>query len=697
VRLPWFRVAIALTIVFVLLVGSGIGASRGPGSEGPAATPAGSTNLTSELNLNDGQDFVSPGVSYNGFYNSVNTSFPVLLTGSNESEFWSLDQPVLDVAPQQYVLYAHDAGLMMFNGGTASQWEVSADAVTSSEFNGDGVSFYFLLSPLSTAGWNSQAYFESVTDGPSLAQCSGDQIFPFSSTPYFVVQWEPAYKSAYCGIGSAGEFNVFTVDPSRSGVVSAGSISALGPIGVNSTSVPGVHDVFNVTAAYEAVDDELQATVVDASTASDLADLSLNLNTAGFVAPSDTPTPSYLAVSEGGSQRTGWGLEYVGYATAFEPLNTTLPVPTPSPPFTANFTTEVNLNGARNVVSPDLSYQSYYDGVNTSFPALLTGAAKGPFETADPSVLELAPDRSGGDGAATGMLLFSGGSTAQWEITADAVTAAQLAGNGVAFYFMLTPTTTANWSANSYIYAPQFACAGDLILPFSTTPYFVVQWEPVYANGGCGAGLGGEFNIYSVNPLPSGVVTDASVSGSIGPIGTSGSIVPGVHDVFNVTVGYKANENELEARAIDVNTSQVLSYIALDLVEAVYIPPYEASIPAYLAVSEGSDGQSAWGLEYAGYTTWTQKQNSTEPPSFLTPPVTSVVPPPAPTPLTGASSSSGWTPLFEGLAVAAVLAIAVFVLAVIPIRKRKLRREGEELVAGMDRLISEGEGPPRSQ
>lgn len=67
-----------------------------------------------------------------------------------------------------------------------------------------------------------------------------------------------------------------------------------------------------------------------------------------------------------------------------------------------------------------------------------------------------------------------------------------------------------------------------------------------------------------------------------------------------------------------------------------------------------------------------------------------VVPPPT---QTAASGGNGWTSVETALVVAIV---AVSVLSVLVVRRHRLRREGEELVAGMVRLISEGRRPPRT-
>ena len=650
-------------------------------------TRAAAGNLTTELDLNDGQTYVAPGVSYQSVYNGVNTTFPVLLTGSADSQFWSLNRSVLEMAPELSYIYGHDQGLMMFDGGSSSQWEISADAVTSTEYNGDGASFYFLLTPVSTANWSAYAYDATVTDGPSLAPCSGDLIFPYSTTPYFVVQWEPAYQGAYCGIGAAGAFNVYAVHPATNGVVTSGSITTVGPIGKNTSYAPGAHDVFNVTVAYEAANNSVQATAVDSSSAQVLADLSYDLSGVDFSSPSGTSIPSYLAVAEGASDRTSWGLEYVAYTHSFPTLDTTPPTTTASPPFTANFTTELDLNGQRNYSAPGLSYQGFYGGTDSAFPVLLTGSETNVFDSPDASTLELAPELSDSNGPDTGLMIFDSANATQWEISADAVTSMGYAGDGVSLYFMLSPTSDASWNSDYYVYSS--SCSGAILLPYSTTPYFVVQWDPLYAGTPCGAGYTSEFNVVSVNPFPGGTITALSISGQDGPVGSASSIAPAAHDVVNVTVGYKAAQNELQARAFDVNSSTVLAYASMDMLSVNFLAPFENSIPTHMAVAEGASGQTAWGLEYVGYTTWTESENATEPSSFLTPPGT------APASLGPPSASPPAAPwaavLFAG--VAAALAVS---FGIVTIRQRRLRREGEALVAGMNRLISEAGRPPRT-
>jgi hypothetical protein len=650
-------------------------------------------SLTPEVNLLNGTTYVAPGLRYSGLYNGLNSSFPVLLTGANDSQFWSLDQSVLDMAPQLSFVYGHDMGMILFNATAAREWTVSTEAVTSLAYNGDGVTSYFLLSPTSTANDSAYAYLSEVTDGPSLAQCSGDLIFPFSTTPYFAVQWDPAYRSAHCGIGTVGEFNVFLVQPGVSGVVSADSITVLGPIGENTTYAPSVSDVFNVTASYNVTTDQLDEVATDASTSSALAQLSLNLSGLGF-----TPSAgaSYLAVAEGASDHTSWGLEYAGYAASFAPALPTSPPPVPSPPFTGNFTSELDLNAGASYVNPEFNYESYSGGVNTSYPTLLSGSSKGAFNTSDRSVLELAPPSSPEIGPATGLVLFAARASAQWEVSADAVTTTGPAGVGAAFYFLLTPTSSENWNSQSYVDPFPFPCAGDLLLPYSLTPYFVVVWVATPGLEGCGsAAIAGEFNVLAVDPGAQGVVTAQSVVGVAESVGTRTGAIPGANDVFNVTAGYKTGENVVEARAFDQNSSSALAYAVLNLSTVHFRPPGAASVASYLGVAQGSTGAGAWGLEFVGYTTWTKGWNTTEPPSFLTPPPLAVTSPPPPG-LFGWVSGAPWimTAVEVGLVSAAVLgAVAA---GAVTARRHRLRREGEELVAGMEQLISEGGAPPRS-
>ncbi len=688
-------IAVALTI----LTGAGSGSARAATTNLDRSGAGSATNLTTVVDLNGGQNYLALGLSYDGFYNVTNTSFPDLLNGTAAGQLGFPNRSVLELAPQLNYMYGHDSGLVMFDGGNSTQWEISADAVTSAEFNGDGVSFYFMLTPVSTVSWSPDAYVATVAPGGSgIAPCSGDLIFPFSTTPYVVVQWEPAYVSAYCAIGYDGEFNVFEVAPGPGGVVNASSITTVGPIGNNTTFAPGVHDVFNVTASFNATSDELREVVADASVSTVMASVALNLTTLGD-APLSAPASTHLAVAESSSERTGWGLTYVGDASSPLPVNTTLPPPGPTPVFTANYTTVVNLNGGQNYLAPGLSYNGFYNLTNLSFPVLLTANAASQLGFANRSVLELAPQLNYTYGHDTGLVMFDGGSSAQWELSADAVTSNEFNGDGVAFYFMLTPVSTLSWNQDVYVanvsaYAGLDQCSGDVIFPYSTTPYFVVQWEPAYQAGYCGQGSSGEFNVFSVNPPPSGVVSSGSIVGVVGPIGNESSGVPGPHDVFNVTVGYRVAGNEMEARVVDTNTSTILSYAALDLAEANYLPPDQAAIPAHLAVAGGASDRTGWGITFAGYSTWTETNGTTPPGTppdcFLSPTVPTVT---SPTPL-GSGTAARTSPLVA-VAAAVSAGLAVSALAVVAVRRRRLRREGEELVAGMSRLISEGDSPRR--
>ncbi len=698
-RGPAIVVAVALGLVLGGLGAMALPAAARSGSVGPtsASIPSSWGNLTTVLNLQNGQDFVSPEISYNSYETGINTSFPVLLDSTAASAVGFLNESVLELAPQLTDLYGHDTGLTIFPSANSTQWEISADAVTSAEFNGDGASFYFLLSPTSTANWTTAAYVAAIPPGGSgLAECSGDLIFPYSTTPYVVVQWEPAYQSAWCGIGSVGEYNVFAVTPGANGVVTPSSIAVVGPIGENTSNVPSVHDLFNLTVAYEKENNSIQATAFDVTSSEVLADVAYNLSAVGFT-PSPGAQSPYLGVAESASERTAWGLNYVAYATSFAAVNTTPPPPGPSPRFTANFTTEVDLNGGHS----DLASGLVYGGTSTTFPQLLNNSTAGAAGFGNRSVLELAPGvvpPSDNEGLA----MFAARNSSQWEVSADAVHSNGTLDGSVDIYFMLTPTTSTNWSTQYYLLdaGALLACSSEVVLPYSTTPYFVVQWNPASSSSSCGSGSG-VFDVYSVNPEPDGLVWSGSISGAVGPVGTVNlsASAPGPSDVFNVTVGYKVSVNEMEARVVDATTGQELAYASLNMVNDSYRPPAESSIPSDLAVGASGGTSTAWGLQFAGYTTWTEAQNTssnaTDSNDFLTPPAST---PSTTPPSLGSNPAGGSGPGGIPLAAVAVglVVLAIVALAVLTLRRRQLRREGEELVAGMNRVISDAGVPPRA-
>ncbi|BCU69834.1 hypothetical protein [Stygiolobus caldivivus] len=99
---------------------------------------------------------------------------------------------------------------------------------------------------------------------------------------------------------------------------------------------------------------------------------------------------------------------------------------------------------------------------------------------------------------------------------------------------------------------------GEIYYPYSTTPYIVVQWEP-YWHEANDSWTTGEFNVWVVNPSPNGTVSESNINMLVGG-GGNGSITglkPG--DLIEVEANYDGYDNTLYAKAVDLNTSSVIT------------------------------------------------------------------------------------------------------------------------------------------
>jgi len=321
------RGAIARALPVVLLVSClvasvGVGAARYVPSSpptsgmGPAGVdllaPASQQNST-PVDLLNGQQYVAPNLLYQGVYEGTNTSFPALLTGSTAATFWPSGDPILLLGPEVSDTYGHDDGLVLVPGAPSGAWDVNEVGAESPVFNGDSLTTYFLLSPTSTSSWNSE-YYSIDVEGPYVTSpvCSGSMVFPYSTTPYVAVQWDPAYQVAYCGIGTVGDFNLYLVEPGPGGVVNQSSVTAIGPIGESTGPTPANDDYFDAQVSYSVADNTLRASVLDALDPSIRYSLSADLDSYGFQPKRGSVAPySWVGVGAGGYDRTGWGLLYL--------------------------------------------------------------------------------------------------------------------------------------------------------------------------------------------------------------------------------------------------------------------------------------------------------------------------------------------------------------------------------------------------
>jgi hypothetical protein len=263
-----------------------------------------------ELDLLGGSSYVATGFVYNGFSNQTNTTYPVLLNRSTASAFWPSNQSVLLLAP--HLTTGHDAGMFLFPGTTNLTETISAVGAMSPHRSGDGFEAYFGVTPASTASWNSQyfATYPEWTQG-NTAPCQGSVIFPYSSTPYVVVQWEAAYYYGGCNGASpygkyySGDFNVYLV---ASGTVTKAQIGTLPGLGGLSTQGISGRDYLNFRASYSEITSTVEASVVDLNNSAVLEQATLNLSGQGFSLGETPGSSTYYGLGGSGNGGAGWAL-----------------------------------------------------------------------------------------------------------------------------------------------------------------------------------------------------------------------------------------------------------------------------------------------------------------------------------------------------------------------------------------------------
>ncbi|MDT7900272.1 MAG: hypothetical protein RQ879_07105, partial [Sulfolobales archaeon] len=189
--------------------------------------------------------------------------------------------------------------------------------------------------------------------------------------------------------------------------------------------------------------------------------------------------------------------------------------------------------------------------------------------------------------------------------------------DGYTIYLFLTPTM---WGISpQYNYSIPFASTftpttsivaspiqGQIMMPQSSTPYIIVQWQPFWQERGTCPGATGQWNIYIVsNPSGNNPSISPSPSPDLGQpfagwdgIGT-GAFQPNPGDLINITVTYDPSTNTLTGIVIDLNTGQSASF-TLNLGN-YYTPPGSGS---YVFGVGGENGafKTNWALLYVATT-----------------------------------------------------------------------------------------------
>ena len=205
---------------------------------------------------------------------------------------------------------------------------------------------------------------------------------------------------------------------------------------------------------------------------------------------------------------------------------------------------------------------------------------------------------------------------------------------------------------------------GDVIYPQSSTPYIVVQWDPVWQFAGyTQSGATGQWNVWIVNNING---NNPSIGPSPSPnlgsgyagwdgIGT-GAFQPNPGDRINITVTYNPSTNTLTGIAIDLNTGQSANF-TLNLGN-YYTPPGSGS---YVFGVEGITGAfyANWALLYVAMI------GNVKSPSPSTSSVT--------TPTTSSMTNSV-KPSHSALLIwvmVAVIVVLVLIVALLMVRRRK--------------------------
>ena len=337
IKLQWFAVIVALVALvstaLIPLAEDHSGQSSGS-SIAPDVSSSGTNYTTTEINLIT-KHSVSSHLLYGGFesYNGTvigtNTSYPTLLSGKSAAQFWPSKHRVMLLAPRVpncSGCFGYTSGALLFTGLGDPTVSVSAQGVASPSPGGDGGFVeYLFLTPTGTGNW-SYPYF--ATAGPNegsmsvFRTCQGSVIFPYSYTPYIVVQWDPAYLHAPCGQHQIGggfpyeygvgpsTFNLYLVSPGSGGGVAVGNIGGPGPSGSGGWDglVPSGNEWVDLVSTYSAQSNDLGVTLVDDNDSAASFSLSENLTSFGF-APDDSYTSTYyFGVGGGGSTSNSWGL-----------------------------------------------------------------------------------------------------------------------------------------------------------------------------------------------------------------------------------------------------------------------------------------------------------------------------------------------------------------------------------------------------
>jgi len=157
----------------------------------------------------------------------------------------------------------------------------------------------------------------------------------------------------------------------------------------------------------------------------------------------------------------------------------------------------------------------------------------------------------------------------------------------------------AGWGGDSYPSPIQ----GNVIFPQSSTPYIVVQWDPVWQTAAFTSGATGQWNVFIVsNPSGNNPSVTPNPSPNLGSpyagwdgIGT-GTFQPNPGDLINITVTYDPSTNTLSGVAVDLNHTGWEANFTLNLND-YYTPPSSGNYVFGVGADTGS-AYANWALLY---------------------------------------------------------------------------------------------------
>jgi len=281
----------------------------------------------------------------------------------------------------------------------------------------------------------------------------------------------------------------------------------------------------------------------------------------------------------------------------------------------------MNLFNGQNAIYVPHVYQGDHQGSRTRSWPVYYGPSKAsqywlPLSSSiNQPVLMMVPAQGSSAGAMFWSETYSGGSvtiTVVYSFSQGTTNPA----DGFEIYLFLKPTkwgisSAYNWSI-SYISTPAWKgesypspIEGDVILPQSSTPYIVVQWDPYWQIGYSRSNTTGQWNVWIVtNPKGNNPSVSPSPSPNLGPgyagwdgIGT-GAFKPNPGDYICVTVTYNPSTNTLSGVAYDLNTGQSASF-TVNLGNN-YTPPGSGSYVFGIAGNTGG-AYVNWAVVYVNY------------------------------------------------------------------------------------------------